>query len=152
VWARRDGNIDVARGLAVLADPRIHHVAIANPQRAPYGRAAVAALRKAQLYDAVEKKLVQGDNISQAAQLAESGNADAGILSLSLVRGPALRASGTYVEVPLDLYPPIEQAAIVVRATRQAALAREFIAHLQRPDTREELSRFGLTPPRAPAR
>ena len=89
VWTRRDSGIDVARGLDALTDRRVTRIAIANPALAPYGRAAVAALRQKGLYDQVQSKLVRGDNISQTAQLVESGNADVGILALSLALGPA---------------------------------------------------------------
>src|SRR6185295_11051565 len=95
---------------------------------APYGRAAVAALRSAGLYDTLEPKLVMGENLAQAAQLVESGNADIGLLSRSLVLGPALKAEGTYADIPANLHPPIDQAAIAVKTSRDAALAREFIA------------------------
>ena len=114
LWTRRDSGIDVMRGLAVLRDARVRRVAIANPEHAPYGRAAIAALRSDKLYDAVQGKLVLGENISQAAQFVESGNADVGIIALSLALGPALRSSGTYVQIPATAHPPIEQAAIVV--------------------------------------
>jgi len=147
LWTRRDANIDIGRGLAVLTDARIRHVAIANPLHAPYGRAAIAALKNAQIYGVVEKKLVFGENIAQTAQLVQSGNAEAGLLSLSLVLGPTLKAEGTYAEIPADSYPPIEQGAIAVRASPRAALARQFIAYLHQNDSKERLRRFGLTPP-----
>ena len=89
IWARRETKLDLSRGLAALTDARVRHVAIANPKYAPYGRAAVAALRSARLYDALQPKLVMGESLAQAAQLVESGNADVGLLSRSLVLGPA---------------------------------------------------------------
>jgi len=90
VWTRSGSGIDVTRGLSIVADPRVTRVAIANPQYAPYGRAAVEALRHERLYDQVAPKLVRGENISQAAQFAASGNADVGLLAKSLAVGPAL--------------------------------------------------------------
>ncbi len=152
LWTRRESGLDVSRGLAVLADPRVTRVAIANPEHAPYGRAAVAALRHANLYDAVRSKLVLGENISQTAQLVDSGNAAAGILALSLVLGPALRANGAYAEIPANAHPAIEQAAIIVSASRNKALAREFLAYFRRPETTSLLRRFGFTPPATLAR
>jgi molybdate transport system substrate-binding protein len=148
VWARRESKIDVSRGLAALTDPKVRHVALANPKYAPYGRAAVAALRAARVYDAVQPKLVMGESLAQAAQLVESGNADAGILSRSLVLGPTLKAEGTYAEVPAASYPPIDQAGIVVKTSREPALARSFIAFLRRGDTSRQLERFGFALPR----
>src|SRR4029450_2519889 len=94
LWARRDAGIDVSRGLSILADSRVRRIAIANPDHAPYGRAAVAALRADGLYDRVRSKLVVGENISQAAQFAESGSADAGLIALSLALSPALKNAG----------------------------------------------------------
>jgi molybdate transport system substrate-binding protein len=150
LWTRKESGLDMRKGLAVLTEARVKRVAIANPEHAPYGRAAVAALRQATLYDAVRPKLVLGENISQTAQLVDSGNADAGILAMSLVLGPALRASGTYAEIPASAHPPIEQAAIIVSASRSKALAQEFLAYFRRADTAALLRRFGLTPPAPP--
>ena len=149
LWARRDRRLDLSRGLAALTDARVRHVAVANPKYAPYGRAAVAAVKSAGLYGALEKKLVMGESLAQAAQLVESGNADAGILSLSLVLGPTLKAEGSYAELPAGSYPPIEQAVVVVKASREGALARDFIGYLRRGAAVEQLTRFGFTVPPA---
>src|SRR6266446_3969581 len=91
LWTRNDSGIDVRRGLAVLVDARVRRIAIANPDHAPYGRAAVAALRHQGLYDRVRGKFVYGENISQAAQFAETGIADVGLIALSLALSPALK-------------------------------------------------------------
>jgi len=147
LWARRESKIDLGRGLAALTDKQIRHVAIANPKYAPYGRAAVAALRGAGIYDAVQPKLVMGESLAQAAQLVESGNADVGLLSRSLVLGPTLKAEGTYADVVAP-YPSIEQAAVVMKASREPSLARAFIAFLRRDDTGKQLERFGFALPR----
>src|SRR5262245_27724353 len=100
LWTRKDTGIDVTRGLPVLQDARVKRIAIANPDYAPYGRAAVAALRHAKLFETVQSKLVLGENISQATQFAESGNADVGILGLSAALSPALQSSGKYFLIP----------------------------------------------------
>src|SRR4051812_40101542 len=134
LWTRRDSGIDVTRGLQALTDANVRRIAIANPEHAPYGRAAVAALNAAHVYDRVRDKLILGENISQAAQFAESGSADAGIIALSLALTPTLKASGRYAEVPDALYPPIEQAAAVVGASRRNALAHQFIDSLKKPE------------------
>lgn len=152
LWTRRDSAIDVERGLSVLTDSRVRRVAIANPEHAPYGRAAVAALRHERLYEHVREKLVLGENISQAAQFAQSGSAEAGILALSLALSPALKSSGTYVDIPDSWYPPIEQAAIVLASSRQKSLARQFIDYLKKPDTLRILQSYGFAVPHAPAR
>ena len=145
LWTRTDSGIDLRQGLKGLTSARVKRIAIANPKFAPYGRAAEAALRHDKVYDAVRGKLVMGDNISQTAQLVDSGNADVGILALSLALGPALRASGTYVEIPASAHPPIDQAVVVISASTHKMLASEFIAFVKRPEIAEMLHRFGFS-------
>lgn len=152
LWAANGSTVDLSRGLAALADATVRRVAIANPDHAPYGRAAVAALRHEHVYDRVQSKLVRGENISQAAQFVQSGNADVGILALSLAMAPSLQSSGRFVEIPSSLYPPIEQAAVVVAASKQKEAARQFVEFLKRPDTIRRLQSFGFVPPPAAAR
>jgi molybdate transport system substrate-binding protein len=151
LWTRKDSGIDVKRGLSVLRDASVRRVAIANPTVAPYGRAAVAALRSEKLYDAVRAKLVQGDNIAQTAQLADSGNADVAILGHSLALGAALAASGTFVEIPASAHPPIEQGAIVVTASKHRAAAERFLAYVKGAEAKAMLRKHGFTTPAAPA-
>jgi len=148
LWTRKDSGIDVTRGLAVLGDARVRRLAIANPVHAPYGRAAVAALERAGLFDAAKPKLVLGENISQTAQLVDSGNAQAGIIALSLALGPALRASGTYLEIPADAHPPIRQAAVVLSASKNRDAATRFLAYLRSAEAQATLRRFGFAPAR----
>jgi molybdate transport system substrate-binding protein len=148
LWIRNDSPIDLRRGLTALADPGVHRIAIANPDHAPYGRAAIAALRHAGVYDRVHANLVRGENISQAAQFVQSGNADAGVIALSLALAPALKSSGRYVEIPASFYPPIEQAAAVIAASTQKALARQFVEFLKQPETARTLTAFGFVVPR----
>ena len=152
VWTRNDSGIDVRAGLAVLADARVRRIAIANPEFAPYGRAAVAALRHEGLYERVRAKLVLGENISQTAQFAQSGGADAGVLALSAAMSPALKNSGTYADIPESWYPPIEQAAVVLTSSRQRELARQFIDYLKKSDSVRILQSFGFAVPRAAVR
>jgi molybdate transport system substrate-binding protein len=144
LWTRRDSGIDVKGGLNVLADARVRRIAIANPEHAPYGRAAVAAIRHDGLYDRVQTKFVLGENISQTAQFAESGNAQVGLIALAIALSPALKDAGTYAEVASDLYPPIEQAAIVVAASKQKALAAQFVDSLKQPAAKAILRSFGF--------
>lgn len=148
LWTRSDSGIDVKRGLAALADARVRRIAIANPEHAPYGRAAVAALRHEGLYDRVRGKFVLGENISQAAQFADSGSADVGVIALALALSPALRKSGTYFEVPESWHPPIEQGAIVLASSRQKPLARQFIEYLKKPEIVRLLHSYGFAVPR----
>jgi molybdate transport system substrate-binding protein len=152
LWTRSDSGIDIRQGLSVLTGERIKHIAIANPAHAPYGRAAVAALRHEGLYDRLHAKLVFGENISQTAQFAQSGGAEAAVLSLSLAFSPALKAAGTYVEIPAAWHPPIEQAAIIVAASSQKALARQLLDYLKTPETLRLLRSYGFGAPASAAR
>lgn len=152
LWTRNDSGIDVRGGLSVLKDERVRRIAIANPEHAPYGRAAAAAIRAATMDDAVRGKLVLGENISQAAQFVESGNATVGIIALSHAVGPALRSSGTYFLIPSTTHPPIRQAAVVVSSSRNKAIAAQFLAYLRRPEVAQLLERSGFSAPLAAAR
>jgi molybdate transport system substrate-binding protein len=152
LWTRNDSGIDLRGGLSVLASDTVRRVAIANPEHAPYGRAAVAAIRHEQLYDRVKDKFVLGENISQAAQFVESGNAGVGVIALSLALAPSLKSAGHYVDIPVAFYPAIEQAAVLVSASKQKELARQFIAFLKRPDSVKVLQSFGFALPHTPAR
>jgi molybdate transport system substrate-binding protein len=152
LWTRRDSGIDLARGIQTLVDARVRRIAVANPEHAPYGRAAVAAMQAEGVYAAVRGKLVMGENISQAAQFAQSGSADVGIIALSLALTPTLRNSGSYVDVSDTAYPPIQQAAVVVAASRQKDLARQFIDTLKTPTVVRILQSFGFALPAAAGR
>lgn len=149
LWTRNDSGIDVAGGLTVLREPRVRRIAIANPTVAPYGRAAEAALRAAKLLDAVQSKLVHGDNTGQTAQLADSGNAGVAILPLSLALGTELRTKGTHFEIPASAHPPIEQGAIVLKASANRAAAERFVAYLKGSQAQATLRRYGFTTPAA---
>jgi molybdate transport system substrate-binding protein len=152
LWTRRDSGIDVTPGLRVLTDSKVRRIAIANPEHAPYGRAAVAALRGEHLYESVRSKFVMGENISQAAQFAQSGSADVGIIALSLALTPTLNSSGSYVDVPDNLYPPIQQAGVVIAASQHKTMARQFIEMLKKPDVAQILQSYGFAVPVAVAR
>jgi molybdate transport system substrate-binding protein len=149
MWTRNGSGIDVQAGLQALLDPAVKRIAIANPEHAPYGRAAVAALQHESLYDKVRGKLVLGENISQAAQYVESGNAETGILALSLALAPALKDSGTYYEIPPSFYPPIEQGAVLLKSSRHKDVAKQFLAFLKTPAVARQLQAFGFAVPGA---
>ena len=132
--------------LDLLRDPNLKRLAIANPDRAPYGRAAVAALQSLKLYDALKPRIVTAENISQTAQFAESGNADAGLISLTSALTPQLSASGSYFVIPRDLYPPIEQGMVIVSKTTQREAAHKLLDFLLSPPVQAQLAKSGLTP------
>ncbi|PWT84990.1 MAG: molybdate ABC transporter substrate-binding protein [Blastocatellia bacterium] len=144
LWTRRDSGVDIARGFGALTTSAVRRVSVANPDHAPYGRAAVAALRAEHVYEQVRGKLIMGENISQAAQFAQSGGAEVGIIALSLALSPALKSSGVYFEVPDSLYPPIEQAAVVIATSRRKPLARQFIEALKKPEVVQVFQSYGF--------
>lgn len=148
VWVPASSPLDVTRaGIAVLKDPAVHHVAIANPAHAPYGRAAEAALRSLGAYDAVQNKLVIGENVSQAAQFAESGAADAGMIALSLALSPALKEKGRFWIVPSGAHPPLEQEGVVLNKARSPEAAERFRDLLLGPVGRKALKEAGFVLP-----
>ena len=134
-------------GLSVLQRPAVHKIAIANPKHAPYGRAAVAALEQAGLYESVKDKLVFGENISQAAQFVESGAADVGLIALSLALAPAMQQAGQYWEIPDGTYPRIEQGAVVLKNGRNREGAQAFLSFLQGREGQAILRRYGFVLP-----
>ena len=147
LWMRTNGPCDPEReGWKCLLNQKVKKIAIANPDHAPYGRAAVAALQRAGIYDEVKAKLVFGENISQAAQFVESGNAQAGILAYSLVVSPALR-SGSKWEIPTDLYQPIEQSVVVLKSAQDKPTAEAFVKFVTDGAGRDLLEKFGFQPP-----
>ena len=153
LWLPPDSPLDPAMGLHVLLDPRIQKIAIANPEHAPYGRAAVSILERAGLYNRLKSKLVLGENISQAAQFVQSGSAQAGLIALSLALSPAM-AGGKRWDLPADQQPELEQAAVLLAASPNKKAAVDFLAFLKTPLARATFERYGflLPPPHAPAR
>jgi molybdate transport system substrate-binding protein len=135
--------------MGVLSDPELKTVAIANPEHAPYGRAAKAAITSLGLADRLQGKIVGAENIAQAAQFVDSGNAEVGFISLTSALTERLRADGTYVEVPASAYPPIVQGAVVVKGSAHVGLAREFLAFLLSPAVQRQLAGMGLKAPGA---
>jgi molybdate transport system substrate-binding protein len=147
IWTPSDSEINTSKdGWKSLLDQRVKKIAIANPEHAPYGRAAVAAMRKAGIYEQVKDKLVYGENISQAAEFVQSGNAQAGIIALSLAVSPAMK-NGNRWEIPADSYPAIKQAAVILKASKNKDAARRFLDFVSGPPGREILQRFGFTVP-----
>jgi molybdate transport system substrate-binding protein len=147
LWVPNSSKLDVKQGLGVLQDPSVRKIAIANPAHAPYGSAAVAALKNEGLLDKVSGKFVLGENISQAAQFVQSGNADAGILALSLVVAPAMKEAGRYFEIPSSEYPTIEQAAIILESSKHKDTARQFVDFLKQPKTVKLMESYGFAVP-----
>jgi molybdate transport system substrate-binding protein len=144
MWTGNGSRLDFSKGLEILREPTIRKIAIANPKHAPYGRAAVAAMEHAQVYDRVKDKLVLGENVSQAAQFVESGAADVGIIALSLALAPPMQAAGHYWEIPADAHPPIEQGAVILTGGKNQEHAKAFLSFIQSAEGQTMMTRYGF--------
>jgi molybdate transport system substrate-binding protein len=154
LWARNDRKLPPLRP-SLLSAPTVDSIAIANPQHAPYGRAAVESLTSLGLLPAVQPKLRTAENIAQAAQFVESGNATVGLLSLTSAVTPRLRAEGHFIPMPAGSYKPIEQGAVVIKPAGGnpapaggQANAQAFLQFMLSPSTQQMLPRYGLSPVR----
>jgi molybdate transport system substrate-binding protein len=144
IWVRNDSKLDVSSGLRSLLDPSIQKIAIANPQHAPYGQAAVAAMKKENIYEKVSGKFVLGENISQTASFVVSGSAEAGIIALSLALSPNMKDKGRYAEIPTADYPPIEQACVILKSSKQKDVAKAFLNFVKTPAVSELFRNYGF--------
>lgn len=140
---------DMAGLRKALAAGQIRRFAIANPEHAPYGRAAEQALRRLGLWEGLRDRLVLGENVSQAAQFAASGSSQGGIFAYSLALAPQLEKRGRYVLLPEGLHDPLRQRMVLVKGAGETA--RAFYAYLQLPAAREVFARYGFTLPQAAA-
>ena len=148
LWVPNDSPLDLSKlGIKALLEPSVKKISLANPATAPYGRAAAATLRHFQIYDQVSSKLVLGENISQAAQFVESGNAQAGLIALSHALAPAMKDKGRYWAVPLDAYPTLNQAAVVLSKSKQQDAARRFLEFVRSPEATSLLTSYGFSLP-----
>jgi len=147
LWVPQNSPLNLEKGMDVLLDPRVKKIAIANPAHAPYGRAAISAMQAAKVYDRVQDKLVRGDNISQTAQFVQSGGADIGFIALSLALSPPMKSTGRFVEVPAATYPPIKQAAVILKTSKQQELAQRFLEYFRKPASAEILRQYGFVVP-----
>jgi molybdate transport system substrate-binding protein len=148
LWVPADSSLDIARqGMDILLDPAVKKFSIANPQHAPYGRAAVVALKHAGLYDRISGKLVMGENISQAAEFVESDNAQAGFVAMAHALAPSMRGKGKYWEVPADYYPPLAQGVVLLSHSVHKKEAAEFLAYIKTEEAADVLRKFGFTVP-----
>ena len=138
--APKGSPLDLKRGLLVLLDPQIKKIAIAN---------AFAALQHEKLYSQVSAKFVLGENISQTASFVVSGSADVGIVALSLALASSMQEKASYVLIPEDEYPPIRQAAVVLKSSQQKDIARQFMAFLKKPEIVSLMEKYGFAVPKS---
>jgi molybdate transport system substrate-binding protein len=144
VWVRNESKVDLSSGMQGLLDPLVKKIAVANPQHAPYGQAAVAAMQKESIYEKVKDKFVLGENISQTASFVVSGSADVGIVALSLALSPNMKDKGRYAEVPAGEYPPIEQECVILRSSKNKESARQFLSFVKTAAIGEVLRTYGF--------
>jgi molybdate transport system substrate-binding protein len=146
LWVPNESPLDLSkRGMQALLDPSVKKISIANPATAPYGRAAEAALRHFGLYEEVSGRLVLGENVSQAAQFVESGNAQAGFIALSHALAPAMKDKGRYWTVPQDAYPTLNQAAVIVGKSKHPEAALKFLDFVRGPEASSLLKKYGFS-------
>jgi molybdate transport system substrate-binding protein len=141
-----NSNLDVKWGLSLLLDSAVKKIAIADPSHAPYGQAAVAAMKHENIYDKVSGKLVTAENISQASSFVLSGAADVGIAAFSIATSiPASQAR--FAEIPAEDYPPIQQVCVVLNSSKNQDLASKFQAYVRSDEGRAVLERHGFEVP-----
>lgn len=146
LWFPSDSPLDSEhKGMDVLLDAAVTKIAIANPQHAPYGRAAVAALKHYGLYEKLSSRLVLGENVAQAAQFVESGNAQVGFVALAHALAPAMRGKGKYWIVPAEAYPALEQGAVMISHSSHPRDAVAFLKYMKTPEVASMLRRYGFT-------
>jgi molybdate transport system substrate-binding protein len=147
LWTTK-ADVDVSKGLSVITTDAVRKLAIANPDHAPYGRAAKAALEHEKIWLLLTNKVVLGENISATTQLVETGNAEAGIVALSLLLSPKLANKGHYWEIPESLHPRLEQAAVITNKGIKHPQAQLYLDFLRSEDARRVFDRYGFRLPR----
>lgn len=133
--------------LASLTDPKITRIAIANPKHAPYGKRAEEALRASGLWDKVEPKLVYGENIAHTAQYVQTGNAQVGIIALSLAVNPELASKGGHALIPDTLHAPLEQGFVITKRAAGNPLAKRFTDYMGSKPARAVMTKYGFVLP-----
>ncbi len=148
LWVPKSSSLDVERlQIGALTDDSVRKIAIANPQHAPYGRAAEAMFQNQAIADRVAPKLVMGENIGQALEFVRSGSADLGVISLSQALAPSVRDTGRFWRVPDQDFPLMEQGGVIMRKAHDQRAAHLFSSYLLTPRAREIFKEFGFTLP-----
>lgn len=140
--------MDVSKGLKVLTEKSNIKIATANPEHAPYGKRSVEALKYYKLYNKVSKQLIFGDNISQAAQFCLTGNADAGLLALSLVLSPSMTSQGKYYLIEEKSHSPLKQAYIILKHAKGNSEVYNFVNFIATKTARAIFEKYGFTLPK----
>jgi molybdate transport system substrate-binding protein len=138
-------SIDVSKGIKKLLDQSIKRIALANPEVAPYGERAIECLKYYKIYEKVKNKIVFADNIAQAAQFAQTGNAEAGFLAMSLVISPEMK--GSYYQIDIKSYKPIEQAIVLIKKTKENPDAVKFMNFVLSKECKPVFEKYGFKVP-----
>lgn len=133
--------------LKELPTAPIRKFAIANPQHAPYGLRAQEALQHQGVWEAMQPKLVLGENIAHTAQFVDSGAADAGIVALALVLSPTMEGKGAWTLIPADWHEPLEQGYVILKRAADNALAHRFADYMASEPARVVMRRYGFVLP-----
>ncbi|MGH8558098.1 MAG: molybdate ABC transporter substrate-binding protein [Methylococcales bacterium] len=142
LWSPRAGYVD-SQGKVLQQQP-FRYLALANPELAPYGKAAREVLQAYGVWDALQERIVRGENIEQTYQFVDSGNAELGFVAYSQIRRPGHPVAGSFWEVPQSLYSPIEQQAVLLK-DREAA--RAFLSFVKGDESRTIIQGFGYDTP-----
>jgi molybdate transport system substrate-binding protein len=145
LWARKDSPLQPLTQ-NTLREGKFTSLAIANPDHAPYGRAAVAALTWMKVYEPMKAKIVQAENVAQTAQFVESGNAQLGMISLTSAMTAHMQQVGSYIRIQPGTYPEIRQCAVVMLKSQHASDAHHFLDWLRSPAMQSQLQKYGLDP------
>lgn len=139
--------IDISKGIEVLKDPQVRKIAIANPQHAPYGRRAEECLKYYKLLETVKNKLVLGDNVTQTAQFALSGNADVAIIAQAIAMAPELKNKGKYIVIDTRSYQPLEQACVLLKTGKTNPDASKFMKYILSAECNPIFEKYGFIVP-----
>src|ERR1035437_3675866 len=139
---------DVSKGLGLLKSEDIKKISIANPEIAPYGKRAVESLKYYKLYDIIKDKIVKGDNVSQAAQFVLTGNAEVGLIALSLALSPEMSAKGKYFLIDPKCYSQLDQSFVILRQAENNKEVAKFIKFLDTDKAKKIFSKYGFELPK----
>lgn len=137
--------VDVSKGLEILTDKSVNHIAIAKPEVAPYGDRAVQCLKYYNLFDKVKDKIVYADNIAQTAQFAQTGNAEIGFLALALALAPEMK--GTYFLLDIKSYKPVEQAMVLIKGWESKPEAARLMRFILSDECKPVFRKYGFLIP-----
>ncbi|MBI2265536.1 MAG: molybdate ABC transporter substrate-binding protein [Armatimonadetes bacterium] len=146
LWSRKDSGISVKKGMKVLLDPKVKKIAIANPRHAPYGKRARESLKYYGLWEKIQGKIVLGENISQTAQFVHTGNAQVGIIALSLALAPEMKKEGAYLLIPARSHKPQEQSFVILKGVKTEEAYR-FAEFTKSKEARRLFKIYGLSLP-----